>query len=103
MNSDAELDPAVLREARIPLHHRILDFDGAAYCIDDAAELDKDAVACSFHHAAIVNGDCGVNYITAERPQTRQRAVLVSPRQPAEADNIGSQDCCQFPLHGHPS
>ena len=45
MNADAEDDAAILGHAGVALDHRVLNFDGAAHGVDDAAELDDRAVA----------------------------------------------------------
>ena len=45
MNAAAELDSALRRQAQIALDPAVLNLDGAARGIDDAAELDQDAVA----------------------------------------------------------
>jgi hypothetical protein len=50
-----------------------------------------------------VGGDGGVNQVTAEAPQARESAVLVSTSEPAVTDHVGHQDCCEFPGLGHSS
>ena len=40
MDADAKLDAPIRRNARVPLDHRVLHFDGAAHRVDDAAELE---------------------------------------------------------------
>ena len=40
MNADAKLNALVRRDPSVAFDHSYLDFDGAADCVDDAAELD---------------------------------------------------------------
>ena len=101
MNADAELDAPVGGQADVALDHRVLHLDGAAHGIDHAAELDQRPVAGALEHAPVMDGDRGVDEFRAQRPQPRQCPVLVGARHPAEADDIGGQDCCDFPGLGH--
>jgi hypothetical protein len=55
MDADAELDAALRRKACIALDHSVLHLDGAAYGVNHAAELDEDAVAGTFDHAAVMH------------------------------------------------
>ena len=45
MNADTKLDAPILGYARVPLHHRVLHFDGATHGVHDAAELDDRAAS----------------------------------------------------------
>ena len=45
VDADAELDASVIGNAGVALDHAALQFDRAADCVDDAAELDDRAVA----------------------------------------------------------
>ena len=92
MNADAELDAAVVRHAGVALDHRVLHFDGAAHGVDDAAELDERAVAGALDDAPVMHGDGRIDQIAAQRPQPRQRAILVRAGEPAVADHVGGQD-----------
>ena len=105
MNADAKLDTALRRQTRVALDHAGLDFDRAAYRVDDAAKLDEAAVPGAFDDAPMMRGNCRINQIAAQSPQPRQGAVLVRPGQPAIADDIGDQDRSDFPglAHGAPS
>jgi hypothetical protein len=80
MNAAAELDSALRRQAQIALDHAILNLDGAAHGIDDATELDQDAVAGALDRPAVMRRDGGNDQITPQRPQPRQRPILVSSR-----------------------
>ena len=46
----------------------------------------------------------GIDQIAAQRPQPRQRAILVRAGEPAVADDIRDQDRREFPglAHGAP-
>ena len=92
MNADAELDPPVLRHARVALNHAALHFDRAAHGVDHAAELDQGAVAGALHHPACMDGDRRVDQIAAQGPKARQRAVLVRAGKPREPDDVGGQN-----------
>ena len=102
MNADAELDTPVLRHAGVALDHRVLHLDGAAHRVDHAAELDDRPVAGALDHAPVMHGDGRIDEIAAQRPEPRQRTVLVRPGQPAEADHIGGEDRCKFARLCHP-
>ena len=88
MNADAELDAALGRQAGVALDHAVLHLDGAAHGVDHAAELDEDAVAGALDHAAVMHGDGRIDQVAPQRPQPRQRAVLVGAGKPAVSDHI---------------
>ena len=99
----AELDAALGLHASIAVDEANLHLNGAAHCVHDAAELDDDAVPGALDDAAVMGGDGGVDEVAPEPPQPRQGAVLVSTGEPAVSDNVGDQDCCEFPGLGHSS
>ena len=101
MDADAELDAAVLGHAGVALDHRVLDFDRAAHGVDHAAELDERAVAGALDHAPVVHGDRRVDEVAAQRPQPRERAILVRAGEPGEADDVGGQDRGELAGLGH--
>ena len=103
MDADAELDPAIRRQAGIALDHAILHLDGAAHGVDDAAELHQRPVAGALHDASLVHGDGGIDQVAAQRPQPCQSPILVRACQPAVADDIGGQDGREFPRLCHPN
>ena len=88
MNADAELDAAIRRHAGVALDHAVLHFDRAAHGVDDAAELDDDAVAGALDDAPVMHGDGRIDEIAAQRPQPRQDAILVRAGEPAVADDV---------------
>ncbi len=95
-NADAKFDAFVERNPRVAFDHGVLHFDGAAHRVDDAAELDDAAVAGAFDDPAVMNGDCGINQIAAQRAQSRQGSIFVRASQPAITDHIRDQESPQF-------
>ena len=77
VDADAEDDAAILGHAGIALDHGVLNFDGAAHGVDDAAKFDDRAVAGALDHAPVMHGDSRVDEVAAQRPQPRQDAILV--------------------------
>jgi hypothetical protein len=76
VDPDTEFDPLFSWHTGVALDHRALDFDGAAHFVDDAAELDDDAVAGARNDPPMVERDGRVNKVAAEPPQTRQSLLL---------------------------
>ena len=101
MDADAKLDPPFGRQAGVALDHAVLHLDGAAHRIDDAAKLDEAAVARALDDAPVMRGDRRINQIAAQRPQPRQRSLLVGAGEPAVADDIGDQDRSDLPRFRH--
>ena len=59
VDADAEFDARLVGRAAVAVGHAGLDLDGAAHRLDDAGELDQQAVAGALDDAAAVVGDCG--------------------------------------------
>ena len=59
------------------------------------------AVAGALDDAPVMHGDGRVDQIAAQRPEPRQRAILVRAREPAVADHVGDQNRRDFPGLGH--
>ena len=97
MNANPELDALLGRHTSVALDHSGLHFDRAAHRVNDAAELDDAAVAGALDHPAAIGLDRGIDQIAAQRPEPRQRAILIRPGEPAIADDIGRQDRRDFP------
>ena len=66
MNANPELDTSVRR------YTRVSDFDRAAHCVEDAAELDDVAVAGALNDAPMMRGDGGIDEIL-RRPRRRTK------------------------------
>ena len=101
MNADPEFDAFVLRDAGVALGRAALDRDGAAHRVDDAAELDDEAVAGALDHPAVMRPDRRIEKIASQRAQPRERAIFVRPGETAEADDVGGEDRGDFPGLGH--
>ena len=101
MDADAKLDATLRRNAGVALDHAVLHLDGAAHGVDHAAELNEAPVAGALHHPPVMHGDGGVDQIAPERPQSRQCAILVGAGKPAVPDDIGGENCSEFPGLGH--
>jgi hypothetical protein len=48
-----------------------------------------------------MHGDSRIDQIAAQRPQTRQDAILIRASEPAVADHIRAKDRRKFPGLGH--
>ena len=101
MNPDAEFDSPVLPHAGIAFDHRVLQFDGAAYRIDDTAEFDDAAVAGALDDAAMMDGDRGVDQVAAKRSEPSENAIFVRSSEPAVADDVRHEDRRQLPGFAH--
>jgi hypothetical protein len=93
------------RHAGVALDESVLHFDGAAHRVDHAAEFDEAAVAGALDHATMMHCDGRIDQIAAQRPESRQDAILVRSREPAVADDIRDQNRRDLPglAHGAPS
>ena len=102
MDADAKLDTAVCRNVAASVSDLLLDLDRAAQRIDDAGELDEEAIAGSFDQPTAMCGDRRINHFRSDRPQPTKRSFLVKPDQAGIAGDIGCQDrgeppgCGQF-------
>ena len=101
MDADAESMRRPRRHAGVALDHAVLHLDGATHRVDDAAELDEAAVAGALDDAPVMRGDRRIDQIAAQRPEPRQRSLLVRPGEPAIADDIGDQDRSDLPRFRH--
>ena len=88
----AELDAPPLRDGRIAQCHLALHLDGAAHRIDDAGELDEQAIARNLDDATAMFLDFGVGQLAPECLERGERAFLVLAHQPRIARDIGRQD-----------
>src|ERR1700733_2481016 len=101
MDADAELDATIVRHAGVALDHAVLHLDRASHRVDHAAELTNEPVARSLDDAPMMRSDRRINQIAAQRPQPRQRSLLVGAGEPAVTDNIGDQDRSNLPRFRH--
>jgi hypothetical protein len=91
MDAHAELDAAIGGEFGIALRHLTLHVDGAAHGIDDAGELDQQAVARGFDQAAAVVDDAGFKDAGAVRGERGDRALFIEADEAAVACDVGGQ------------
>ena len=89
VDADAVLDLLFRRHAGIALGHAALHVHRAANRIDDASELQQQAVAGGLDHATGVFADLGVDQFAAMGPEGCQRATLVATHEAGVAHNIG--------------
>jgi len=99
VNADAIFDPLDLRHFDILLGHDALNFDGAAYCIYDAPELNESAVPGILDDAPVMVTDFGIKKRLSKSFELRQRAFFVDPNQAAGARDIRRQNSRQSPLY----
>ena len=83
VNANAKFDPLALRHIDILLGHGALNFDGAAYGIYDAPELNESAVPGILDDAPVMISDFGIKKRLSKSFQLRQRAFFVGPYQAA--------------------
>ena len=76
----------------VALRHPLLHRDRAAHRIDDAGELDQQAVAGGLDDAAVMLGDLRIDELAAQRPEAFEGALLVGAHQPRIARHIGRED-----------
>src|SRR5262249_29248849 len=94
--ADAKGDPLVFRHVGIARGHAFLYLDRAAHRLDDAWELDQDAVAGRLDHATSVLCDLGIDQLATMGFELRKSSRLVHPHQSAVATDIGGQDGSQL-------
>jgi hypothetical protein len=79
--------------------HAALNFDGTAYGIHDAPELNEGAVPCILDDTSVMLNDFGIEKLLSKSFQLRQRAFFVDPYQAARASDIRRQNSRQSPLY----
>ena len=72
--------------------HRFLQVDGTLHGVDDAGELDQDAVAHDLEDPSALPCDQWHQDILATRPQQRHRSGLILLHEPAVADHVGGKN-----------
>jgi hypothetical protein len=78
IDADAELDAAICRHRGVALGQSRLYLGRASESVDDAGELDQQAVAGGLDDAAPMPGDPRIDELGAERPEPTERPFLVS-------------------------
>jgi hypothetical protein len=67
----AKLDATLGRQTSVSLDHAVLHFDSAADSVNHTPEFNDNSVAGMFYNAPVMDSDCRVDQIAAERPQPR--------------------------------
>ncbi len=98
VDSDAELDTTLGRNACVALCHLALHLDGAAYRVDNTRKFDEQAVPGGFNNTAVMLLDAGIGKLASECLHRGERPFLVRPHQPRITSDIGRQDCRQSPM-----
>jgi hypothetical protein len=80
-----------------------LDFNGAVYCVHDAAELDDAAVAGALDDAPVMHRNGRVDQVAAKGPKAGENSIFIRTRKPRVADDVGHQDRRELSSLAHPS
>jgi hypothetical protein len=99
VNSDAELDPEILRYMGILARRAALNFGRATRSIHHAGEFHQHAVARGLDDAAAMCGDGWIDEGFSDRLQPGQRSFLVGTHEAAIPGDIRSQYRCQSSFH----
>jgi hypothetical protein len=98
VDADSELDPPLCGNVGVRFGHRVVDFDRASDRIDDARELDQQAVPGRLDDPAAMLGDLGIDQFASVCLEGCQRADFVSAHDPAVSGDIRRQNRSQPPL-----
>ena len=82
----------------VALGHAALDLDRAAHRVDDAGELDQQAVAGDLDDAAAMLRDLGVDELAPNFLQSGEGSFFIDAHQAGIAGHVGGQDRRQTPL-----
>ena len=96
VDADAKINATVDRQVRVALGHRALHCDHARHRVDDARELEQQAIAHGLDYATAVLANRWIDQLRAVSPQGGQCAGLVRAHQPHIAGNIGRDDGGKF-------
>ena len=99
IDADAEIEPLLGRHGGVALRLLLLHLDGAAHGVDDAGELDQQAVAHGLDQPPVMGGDLRLEDLLQVGLEAGARALLVDLAQAAIADDIGDQDGGEPTLH----
>ena len=92
MDADPELDAVVRRQRGVAFGHGRLHFGRASERVDDAGELDQQAVAGGLDEAAVMLGDFRIDHFGAQRLEPAERSFLIGTDQARIAGHIGGKD-----------
>jgi len=91
IDADTEYDPLILRRCSVPLGHPALHRDRAGDGLNDARELDQDAVTGGLDDAAFVLRDARIDQVAAVASKTGKSPNLVLAHEAAVADDISGE------------
>ena len=92
IDADPEYDPLVFRDRGVALGHPTLHGDRTGDGLNDARELDQDAVAGRLDDAALVVGDLRIDEFTTMRPEPREGAGLIESHEAAISGHISGEN-----------
>jgi hypothetical protein len=98
IDPDAQFDPMRFHNGCIPMSHRLLKRDSAGYSFDRAGEFGQDSIAFDPDDPPRMSLDAWPNGIPQYALQAAPGAYFVLADQPAIADHVGKQYCCQTTL-----
>ena len=85
-------NPLFLGRRSVALGHSTLHSDRADHRLNDAGELDQDAIAGQFDDPAMLCCDLGLDQFRLVLLKALQGADIISPHQAAVADDVGGED-----------
>jgi hypothetical protein len=89
-----KLNATFSRKAGVALDRAGLHLDGATNSIDDASELNEDAIACPLDDTAVMRCDGGIDQIAPQPAQSRKRPLLIGAGKLGVSDDVSGQDSC---------
>jgi hypothetical protein len=101
IDADPELDRLFEWRARVAFSHASLHLDGAAYGIDHARELAKEAVTSILYDPAPVLLDLRLNQLPEVRFEPFVCPFLIRPHQARVPRHVGSEDRGEAADRGH--
>jgi hypothetical protein len=88
IQANAKLDPPFRGDSDVSLRHLPLNVDSAAYSVDNAGKLNKDAVSRRLDNAPAVFCDLGVDHCASVTLERGQRPFFIKAHQPRITRNI---------------
>jgi hypothetical protein len=72
--------------------HSALHIEGTAHGVNDRKKFDENPVASSFHDAAAMERNGGIDQLATKVSQALERALLIEPSQSRITRHIGGED-----------
>ena len=98
IDADAQEDAMLRGRLGILRVHCFLNVDSAFHGVDDAGELDEDAVTHKLEDTPAMLRNRWHQDIVAARPQQRHRARFILLHEAAVANHVGGKDGCETAL-----